>query len=90
MNTTKQIRELLRTQPYLRDDNQSLIKQILLIKGLSLDDAYLVSKMFNYCETVNRTWRYVQEKDANLRGKEWETRQVAGRKKAKEVVNGII
>lgn len=92
-NLTKLIFNLLLDKEDLRDDWLATIKAIhdkeMEIYNISHQDYYyfvfFTNKLSN-TDTIKRVWAMVQEKRANLRGKNWEERQRQGGMIAKEMI----
>lgn len=83
----REVESLLETYPELRDgDSIPTITTILSKNGVSNSESIAVAKLFKTASTIDRYWRMVQKNRAELRGADWEKRQIIKRDKAKEVV----
>lgn len=83
----KRIEGLLEKHPTLRDtDSTSTIREILLEEGVNITTALTITKFFKLAATIDRSWRLVQKNKPELRGTDWNERQILKEEKAKEVI----
>lgn len=75
MNIKEKVKKLLEQSKYLSDDRNELIQTILVMEGLSTEEARLCRKHFQVMVNADRYFRKIQQDYPELRGSKWEERQ---------------
>ena len=75
MNIKETVKKLLEQSKYLADDRDQLIQTILVMEGLSTEEARLCRKHFQMMVNADRYWRKHQQDYPELRGSKWDERQ---------------
>lgn len=76
MNITKQVKQLLTTNPEMRDKPKKLIRKALQSAyGVNVLSAMIISEHYKNVLTITRASRKIQQDYEELRGKEWEKRK---------------
>jgi hypothetical protein len=76
MKQIEQVKQILTHNPELRDNRRHLVEYMLVQKGLSFKDAFLVAKNFTKAASIVRASCRIQQTTPELRGKEYKNRQL--------------
>jgi len=76
MNITKQIKQLLTTNPEMRDNPKKLIRRALQdAYGVNVLSAMIIAEYYKNVLTITRASRKIQQDNEELRGEEWAKRK---------------
>jgi hypothetical protein len=76
MNTTKQVKQLLTTNPEMRDKPKKLLRRALQdAYGINILSAMIIAEHYKNVLTITRASRKIQQDNEELRGKEWAKRK---------------
>ncbi len=76
MNTTKQVKQLLTTNPEMRDNPKKLLRRALQdIYGVNVLSAMIISEHYKEMERILRSNRKIQSENEDLRGEKWQMRK---------------
>ena len=76
MKQIEKVKQLLTEHPFIRDDRSTLISTMLLKEGLTLEEAVLVGDNFAKAASIVRASCRIQQTIPELRGKEYQNRQL--------------
>jgi hypothetical protein len=76
MKQIEKVKEMITNYPFLRDSRTSLISTMLVLEGLSGDEAVLVANNFTKAASIVRASCRIQQTTPELRGKEYQNRQL--------------
>ena len=85
MKQIEQVKQLLTENSYLRDNRTDLVISILMDEGLTLDESILVAENFTKAASIVRASCRIQQTTPELRGKEYQNRQLKQDKIKKEL-----
>jgi len=76
MNTTKQVKQLLTTNPEMRDNPKKLLRRALQdIYGVNVLSAMIISEHYKEMERILRSNRKIQSDNKDLRGEKWQMKK---------------
>jgi cell division protein FtsB len=76
MNTTKQVKQLLTTNPEMRDNPKKLLRRALQdIYGVNILSAIIIAEHYKQMERILRSNRKIQSDNKDLRGEKWQMRK---------------
>ena len=76
MNTTKQVKHLLTTNPEMRDNPKKLLRRALQdIYGVNVLSAMIISEHYKEMERILRSNRKIQSDNKDLRGEKWQMKK---------------
>tara|TARA_R110001632_G_scaffold96510_2_gene202894 strand:+ start:75 stop:347 length:273 start_codon:yes stop_codon:yes gene_type:complete len=76
MTTTKQVKQLLKENPEMRDNPKKLLRKAMQkIYGVNMLSAMIIAEHYKEIERVMRSSRKLQQDYKELRGKEWKRRK---------------
>jgi len=76
MNTTKQVKQLLTTNPEMRDNPKKLLRRALQdIYGVNILSAMIIAEHYKQMERILRSNRKIQSDNKDLRGEKWQMRK---------------
>ncbi len=70
------VKEILTDYPEFRDNKKHLIEYMLVQKGFSFKDAFLIANNFTKAASIVRASCRIQQTTPELRGKEYQNRQL--------------
>ncbi len=76
MKQIEKVKEMITNYPFLRDSRTSLISTMLVLEGLSGDEAVLIANNFTKAASIVRASCRIQQTTPELRGKEYNKRQL--------------
>ena len=76
MKQIEKVKEMITNYPFLRDSRTSLISTMLVLEGLSGDEAVLIANNFTKAASIVRASCRIQQTTPELRGKEYQNRQL--------------
>ena len=85
MKQIEKVKQLLKENSYLRDNRTDLVISILMDEGLTLDESILVAENFTKAASIVRASCRIQQTIPELRGKEYQNRQLSQDKVRKEL-----
>ena len=91
---SKMVFNLLRDDAESRDDWMLMIKKVHDIEmqyfSITKEDFYdnFFNNKFSNVDTIKRLWAFLQEKFPELRGEQWNDRQIQGGQIAHDIANG--
>lgn len=65
----QKVKQLLTEHPTLRDNVDTLIREVLTSEGINVANASIVSALYKKAATIDRMSRLIQETQPELRGK---------------------
>jgi len=76
MNTIKQVKQLLTTNPEMRDNPKKLLRRALQdIYGVNILSAIIIAEHYKQMERILRSNRKIQSDNKDLRGEKWQMRK---------------
>ena len=76
MNITKQVKQLLTTNPEMRDNPKKLLRRALQdIYGVNILSAIIIAEHYKQMERILRSNRKIQSDNKDLRGEKWQMRK---------------
>ena len=76
MNTTKQVKQLLTTNPEMRDNPKKLLRRALQdIYGVNILSAMIIAEHYKQMERILRSNRKIQSDNKDLRGEKWQMKK---------------
>jgi len=76
MNTTKQVKQLLTTNPEMRDNPKKLLRRALQdIYGVNILSAIIIAEHYKQMDRILRSNRKIQSDNKDLRGEKWQMRK---------------
>lgn len=76
MNTKEQVKQLLTTNPEMRDNPKKLLRRALQdIYGVNVLSAMIISEHYKEMERILRSNRKIQSENEDLRGEKWQMRK---------------
>tara|TARA_R110000765_G_scaffold391766_1_gene484752 strand:- start:133 stop:399 length:267 start_codon:yes stop_codon:yes gene_type:complete len=76
MKQIEQVKQLLTEHKFLRDDRTALVTYMLFNEGLSRYEAAIVAENFTKAASIVRASCRIQQTTPELRGKEYQNRQL--------------
>jgi hypothetical protein len=76
MKQIDKVKQLLREDPDFRDDRALLVSYMLWQQGMSFKDANLIANNFTKAASIVRASCRIQQTTPELRGKEYNNRQL--------------